>query len=211
MFASSRAGAVRTALLGLVTLLARSARSRSRRRRCRTTSSTSASRASATTPTRPGPRSSIRRSIDPGADLMLLHPDGSEEVLVAGGNGAVTDPFVSFDAQWVYYSYFPDVRAAGDQLPARPALRGRRHLPHPPRDARRSSGSRFGEFTPNTGAGNFDESNPVDPAAAVQPPRLRHPESRPVPGRRRQDRLHQQPQRLRAAARASPTRRCSSS
>ncbi len=41
---------------------------------------------------------------------MLLHPDGSEEVLVAGGNGAVTDPFVSFDAQWVYYSYFPDVR-----------------------------------------------------------------------------------------------------
>ena len=44
---------------------------------------------------------------------MLLHPDGSEEVLVAGGDGAVTDPFVSFDAQWVYYSYFPDVRAAG--------------------------------------------------------------------------------------------------
>ena len=25
--------------------------------------------------------------MDPGADLMLLHPDGSEEVLVAGGNG----------------------------------------------------------------------------------------------------------------------------
>ncbi len=37
--------------------------------------------------------------LDPGADLMLLHPDGSEEVLVAGGNGGVTDPFVSFDAQ----------------------------------------------------------------------------------------------------------------
>ena len=31
-------------------------------------------------------------SIDPGADLMLLHPNGTEEVLVAGGNGAVTDP-----------------------------------------------------------------------------------------------------------------------
>jgi len=40
--------------------------------------------------------------IEPGADLMLLHPDGSEEVLVAGGNGAVTDPFVSFDARCVY-------------------------------------------------------------------------------------------------------------
>ena len=30
-------------------------------------------------------------SIDPGADLMLLHPDGSEELLVAGGDGAVTE------------------------------------------------------------------------------------------------------------------------
>jgi len=36
--------------------------------------------------------------LDPGADLVLLHPDGSEEVLVAGGNGGVTDPLVSFDA-----------------------------------------------------------------------------------------------------------------
>lgn len=50
-------------------------------------------------------------SLDPGADLMLLHPDGSEELLVAGGNGAVTDPFVSFDGRFVYYSFFPDVRA----------------------------------------------------------------------------------------------------
>jgi len=39
-------------------------------------------------------------------DLMLLHPDGSEEVLVKGGSGAVSDPYVSFDAQWVYYTYF---------------------------------------------------------------------------------------------------------
>ena len=52
---------------------------------------------------------------DPGADLVLLQPDGSEEVLVAcsdaaGGNGrcAVTDPFVSFDGEWVYYSLFHD-------------------------------------------------------------------------------------------------------
>ena len=36
-----------------------------------------------------------------------------EEVLVAAGNGAVTDPFVSFDAQWVFFSYFPDVRPQG--------------------------------------------------------------------------------------------------
>jgi hypothetical protein len=31
----------------------------------------------------------------PGAGLMLLHPDGSEEVLVKGGNGSVIDPFPS--------------------------------------------------------------------------------------------------------------------
>jgi hypothetical protein len=36
--------------------------------------------------------------LDAGADLMLLHPDGSEEMLVAGGTGSVTDPFISFDA-----------------------------------------------------------------------------------------------------------------
>src|SRR5262249_33687921 len=28
--------------------------------------------------------------MDAGADLMLLHPDGSEQVLVAGGKGSVT-------------------------------------------------------------------------------------------------------------------------
>lgn len=42
-------------------------------------------------------------TMEPGADLMLLHPDGTEELLVKGGNGSVTDPVVSFDGQWVYY------------------------------------------------------------------------------------------------------------
>ena len=46
--------------------------------------------------------------LEPGSDLVLLHPDGTEEVLVPAGKGAVTDPCVSFDAQWVYYSYLPD-------------------------------------------------------------------------------------------------------
>src|SRR5690348_14022176 len=50
--------------------------------------------------------------MDPGADLMLLHPDGSEEVLVKGGAGSVTDPMVSFDGQWVYYSLFHDLKGA---------------------------------------------------------------------------------------------------
>lgn len=44
-------------------------------------------------------------TMEPGADLMLLYPDGSEELLVAGGKGSITDPFVSFDGRWVYYSH----------------------------------------------------------------------------------------------------------
>jgi Hydrazine synthase alpha subunit middle domain len=48
--------------------------------------------------------------MEPGADLMLLHPDGSEEMLVEGGKGAVADPAVSLDGQWVFYSYIPDMK-----------------------------------------------------------------------------------------------------
>jgi hypothetical protein len=45
--------------------------------------------------------------VEPGADLMLLHADGSEEILVAGGDrGSVADPFVSFDGEWVYHAFF---------------------------------------------------------------------------------------------------------
>jgi len=102
--------------------------------------------------------------IDAGADLMLLHPDGSEEVLVAGGVGAVTDPFVSFDAQWVYYSYLYDVRPA--------SINNQRDLPYAGADifrinlaSRQVQQLTFGEFTPNTGTGNWDESNPVNPSS----------------------------------------------
>ncbi len=52
-------------------------------------------------------------NVEPGTDLMLLHPNGTEEVLHAGGKGAVADPVLSFDAKVVYFSYFPDVTAAG--------------------------------------------------------------------------------------------------
>lgn len=51
--------------------------------------------------------------IEPGCDLMLLHPNGSEEVLVDAGAGAVTDPFVSFDGKWVYYAFFHQVNPLG--------------------------------------------------------------------------------------------------
>ena len=48
--------------------------------------------------------------VEPGSDLMVLYPDGREQVLFAAGNGAVADPVVSFDGQWVYFSYYPDAR-----------------------------------------------------------------------------------------------------
>src|SRR5262245_11550728 len=46
--------------------------------------------------------------MEPGADLMLLHPDGSEEVLVSGQDGSIMDPYVSFDGEWVFYAKFID-------------------------------------------------------------------------------------------------------
>ncbi|GJM09178.1 MAG: hypothetical protein DHS20C11_14540 [Lysobacteraceae bacterium] len=101
--------------------------------------------------------------IDAGADLILRHPDGSEEVLIDCDVCSVTDPFVSFDAQWVYYSLFPDVSPG--------ALNTQRgNLPYAGADIYRLNFSTreiqrltFQEFTPNTGMGHWDESNPVDP------------------------------------------------
>lgn len=98
--------------------------------------------------------------MDPGADLMLLHPDGSEEILVDCEVCGVTDPFISFDAQWVYYSLFHDLVDINTQrnLPRQGADIFRMHLA-----TRQIEQLTFGEFTPNTGAGNWDETNPLDP------------------------------------------------
>lgn len=49
------------------------------------------------------------RTMEPGADLMLLHPDGKEEVLVAvSEKESIADPAVSFDGEWVYYAKMHD-------------------------------------------------------------------------------------------------------
>lgn len=101
--------------------------------------------------------------IDPGADLILRRPDGSEEVLVECGDCAVTDPVVDFDAEWVYYSLFHDVSAGAlnpqrDHLSVAGADIFRIHLA-----SRQIERLTFGEFTPNTGSGHWDETNPVDP------------------------------------------------
>jgi hypothetical protein len=58
-------------------------------------------------------------TLESGADLMLLHPDGKEELLVEGGDGSITDPSVSFDAQWVYYTHIHNLKNASQWNPPR--------------------------------------------------------------------------------------------
>lgn len=61
----------------------------------------------ATNPTSPYvtiPQGEKPYDIAAGADLILLKADGSEEVLVDCDECSVMDPFISYDAQWVYYS-----------------------------------------------------------------------------------------------------------
>jgi hypothetical protein len=85
--------------------------------------------------------------MNPGADLMLLHPDGTEEVLVPGGKGSVTDPFVSFDGEWVYYSHFHDLSKFLHGFAPSTADIYKIHVP-----TRKIVRLTNGGFSPNTGA-----------------------------------------------------------
>ncbi len=58
-------------------------------------------------------------TLEPGADLMLLHPDGSEELLVKGGDGSVTDPVVSLDGKSVYYTLIHNLKNNSQWNPPR--------------------------------------------------------------------------------------------
>lgn len=49
--------------------------------------------------------------MDAGADLMLLNPDGSEELLVSGADGSIADPYVSFDGEWVYFAHLRNLQS----------------------------------------------------------------------------------------------------
>ena len=91
--------------------------------------------------------------MDPGADLMLLHPDGSEEVLVKGGLGSITDPMVSFDGEWVYYSQFHDLKGGSIyQGSAGGADVYKIHV-----KSRKIVQLTTQQFTPNTGAANWSK------------------------------------------------------
>jgi len=90
-------------------------------------------------------------TMQPGADLILLHPDGKEEVLVEGGKGSITDPFVSFDGEWIYYSHLYNLENASQWTPPRQGadlfkinVKSRKIV--------RLTNQRF---TPNTGAANW--------------------------------------------------------
>lgn len=90
-------------------------------------------------------------TMEPGADLMLLHPDGEEELLVEGGDGAVTDPVVSFDGEWIYYVLLHDLRNANQWDPPRAGADIYKiHVP-----TRRIVRLTNQRFTPNTGAADW--------------------------------------------------------
>lgn len=90
-------------------------------------------------------------TLEPGADLMLLHPDGREELLVEGGEGAVTDPVVSFDGEWVYYTFIHSLKGANQFTPpAQGADIYKLHL-----RTRKVVRLTNQEFTPNTGAADW--------------------------------------------------------
>ncbi len=102
--------------------------------------------------------------MEPGADLMLLHPDGSEEVLVTGGVGAVVDPYPSFDGQWVYYSYFHDLRPAALNRQRRNASKAGADIYKIHVATREIVRLTQQEFTPNTGVTKWSK-NPVEPSS----------------------------------------------
>ncbi|MCE9530400.1 MAG: hypothetical protein K8T89_04605 [Planctomycetes bacterium] len=84
---------------------------------------------------------------EPGSDLMLLHPDGSEEVLVEAGDDAITDPFVSFDGTTVYFARFQNAKQHGnDRLSSQSSDIFKIHV-----KSKKITRLTRQEFTPNTG------------------------------------------------------------
>jgi hypothetical protein len=88
------------------------------------------------------------RTMEPGADLVLLHPDGKEEVLVAvTEKESIADPSVSFDGQTVYFAKMHDaVGHKGADL-------YKVHVP-----TRKITRLTEQKFTPNTGAADWSKT-----------------------------------------------------
>ena len=123
------------------------------------------------------PDATLPLNVDAGGDLMLLHPDGSEERLVEGGKGTVTDPSVSFDGEWVYYVQFEDLKdhkahggAPADIYKIHVKTKKIVRLTHQ-------------EFTPNTGAAKWAKDNhTAEPGKTTQPYAICNMGPCPLPG-----------------------------
>lgn len=99
---------------------------------------------------------SAPHAVPVGGDLMLLHPDGSEELLVAAGaGGSIQDPAPSFDAQWVYYAHFRGLHR-GDRFTPSPDGADIYKIHVKSRKIVRLTDQ---TFTPNTGAINWPVSS----------------------------------------------------
>jgi hypothetical protein len=98
-------------------------------------------------------------TLEPGADLVLLHPDGKEELLVAGGDrGSVTDPMISLDGEWVFYVLIYDLVGHNQwSPPAAGADIFKIHL-----KTRRIVRLTNQVFTPNAGAGDWSSDGRAD-------------------------------------------------
>src|SRR4029077_8692476 len=100
-----------------------------------------------------------------GADLMLLHPESGEEVLVAGGKGPVPDPTVSFDGEWVYYSLFHDLTNYNHGFAPTTADIYKVHVP-----TRKIVSLTNGGFQPNTGVAQWStDFSKAQPGKTSQP------------------------------------------
>jgi hypothetical protein len=88
------------------------------------------------------------RTMEPGADLMLLHPDGREEVLVkVEPQESIADPAVSFDGKSVYFAKFYDAKNhKGSDI-------YKIHVP-----TRKMVRLTDQSFTPNTGAADWSKT-----------------------------------------------------
>src|SRR6266478_3926701 len=104
--------------------------------------------------------------MDAQGDLMLLHPDGKEELLVEGGaDGSVTDPYVSFDGQWVFYSHLKGLK--GTSQHGQPPFQGA-DIYKINVKTKKIIQLTHQEWTPNTGAAKWSATM-RNPAASPRP------------------------------------------
>ena len=100
-------------------------------------------------------------TMEPGADLMLLKPDGNEELLVKGGEGSITDPVISFDGQWCYYTHIYDLSNRNQWTPPKRGADIFKINLKSKKIVRLTNQ----QFDPNTGAGNWTASHRSEPNA----------------------------------------------